>query len=64
MAQNKVSVMSHVSRHKVSRGMVKKKKVKKRGKLRRKENEKENNTAVYAFRHINSNTSSPCLPPR
>ena len=57
--------MSHVSRHKVSRGMVKKKKkVKKRGKLRRKENEKENNTAVYAFRHINSNTSSPCLPPR
>lgn len=56
--------MCRVSRHKVSRGMVKKKKVKKRGKLRRKENEKENNTAVYAFRHINSNTSSPCLPPR
>lgn len=62
MAQNKVSVMSRVSRHKVSRAWLKK--VKKREKLRRKENEKENNTAVYAFRHINSNTSSPCLPPR
>lgn len=60
--------MSRVSRHKVSRGMVKKKlkKIERRKEKEkyRKSGKKEKNTAVYAFRHINSNTSSPCLPPR
>lgn len=40
MAQNKVSVMSHVSRHKVSRGMVKKKKSKEKRKVKKKRKRK------------------------